>query len=140
MEIPNYGLNDWVSALKPYQTSSINSLLESNDPENSIKLWLSANGSEGTIQFGGASDNSSEPFWERFSEEFRKFVCGDESYDKFRSQLSTEAPIAKTIYISVISAALGATLGYAATLLAPAIALMLHLVGTMGKNAWCNAN
>lgn len=67
-------------------------------------------------------------------------MCGDESHESFRTQLSTEAPVAKTIYISVISAALGATLGYAATLLAPAVAIMLNLVCTMGINAWCNAN
>lgn len=139
MELPNATIGEWVSELKTYQANSINQLLNDHDPEEAIKLWLSANGPTTTIQFGGASD-SPEPFFDRFKAEFRKFVCGDEAYDSFRTQLSSEAPVAKTIYISVISAALGATLGYAATLLAPAVAIMLNLVCTMGINAWCNAN
>ncbi|WP_413405028.1 MULTISPECIES: hypothetical protein [unclassified Synechococcus] len=139
MELPSATIDEWVSELKTYQANSINQLLSENDPEETIKLWLSANGPNTTIQFGGANE-SPEPFFDRFKEEFRKFMCGDSAYESFRSQLSAETPVAKTIYISVISAALGATLGYAATLLAPAVAIMLNLVCTMGINAWCNAN
>lgn len=139
MELPSATIDEWVSELKTYQANSINQLLSENDPEETIKLWLSANGPNTTIQFGGANE-SPEPFIDRFKEEFRKFMCGDSAYESFRSQLSAETPVAKTIYISVISAALGATLGYAATLLAPAVAIMLNLVCTMGINAWCNAN
>jgi hypothetical protein len=137
MELPNATMEEWVSALKPYQANSINELLVSHTPDQAIKLWLSANGPNSTIQFGGASD-SPEPFFERFSEEFRKFICGDEAYASFRAQLSSESPITKAIYISVISAALGTTLGFVAALLAPAVAVMLHLVCQMGVNAWCN--
>jgi hypothetical protein len=139
MELPSATIDEWVSELKTYQANSINQLLSENDPEETIKLWLSANGPNTTIQFGGANE-SPEPFFDRFKEEFRKFMCGDSAYESFRSQLSAETPVAKTIYISIISAALGATLGYAATLLAPAVAIMLNLVCTMGINAWCNAN
>lgn len=139
MDIPNNTVQDWIAELKPYQTSSMAFLVENHDEEEAIKRWLSANGPTATIQFGGAG-NSPEPFFDRFKEEFRKFVCGDESYEKYREQLLAETPIAKSIYISCISAALGATLGYAATLLAPAVAVMLHIVGAMGVNAYCNAN
>nr|AKN38135.1 hypothetical protein [Vibrio tasmaniensis] len=139
MELPNASIDEWVSELKVYQANSINQMLQDNEPEEVIKLWLSANGPNTTIQFGGASD-SPEPFFDKFKEEFRKFICGDAAYISFREQLQSEAPIAKAMYISIISAALGATLGYAATLLAPAIAIMLNLVCTMGKNAWCAAN
>jgi len=139
MEIPNLEITEWVSELKPYQSNSINQLLDEHDSEETIKLWLSANGPTSTIQFGGENE-SPEPFLERFKEEFKKFICGDEKYNQFREQLSAEAPIAKSIYISVIAAALGATLGYTATLLAPAVAIMLHVVGTVGVNAWCTTN
>lgn len=139
MELPNATMDEWVSELKPYQANSINQFLSEHDPEEAIKLWLSANGPNTTIKFGGSND-SPEPFFDRFKEEFRKFICGDESYEEFRAQLSAETPVAKTIYISIISAALGATLGYAATLLAPVVAIMLNLVCTMGINGWCNAN
>jgi len=139
MDIPSHTIQEWIAELKPYQSNSITMLVESHGYEEAIKRWLSANGPTSTIPFGGAG-NSPEPFFDRFKEEFRKFVCGDESYAKYREQILAETPIAKSIYISCISAALGATLGYAATLLAPAVAVMLHVVGAMGINAWCNKN
>ncbi|HDX9008789.1 hypothetical protein [Aeromonas dhakensis] len=139
MELPNATMEEWLSGLKPYQANSIYELLENNNPDETIRLWLSANGPNSTIQFGGAG-RSPEPFLDRFREEFRKFICGDEAYASYRAQLVSESPVTKTIYISVISAALGATLGSVATLLAPAVAIMLHLVCSMGINAWCSAS
>ena len=140
IEIPNVNISEWVAELKPYQSNSISLLLDTHTEEETIKLWLSANGPTANIPFGGANTPSSELFFDRFKQEFRKFVCGDPAYESFREQLLAETPMAKSIYISTISAALGATFGYAATLLAPAVAIMLHLVGTMGINAWCNAS
>ena len=139
MDIPNNTVQEWINALKPYQSNSVSQLVDAYGEEEAIKRWLSANGPNSTIKFGGTG-NSPEPFFFMFKEEFSKFICGDESYSKYREQLMAETPIAKTIYISCISAALGAALGYAATLLAPAVAIMLHIVGAMGVNAWCNQN
>jgi hypothetical protein len=73
-------------------------------------------------------------------EEFKKLICGDEAYEEIRAQLGAESAIAKTIYVSLVSTALGATLGYTATLLAPAVAILLHLIGKMSVNAWCAAS
>jgi hypothetical protein len=138
MEIPNYPINEWIAELKPYQSSSILMLLENYEVEEVMQRWLSANGPTSTVKFGG-NGNSPEPFVDRFKEEFRKFVCGDPSYDQYRENLLLESPVAKAMLISTISAALGATLGYTAALLAPAVAVMLHIVGAVSLNAWCNA-
>jgi len=137
MEIENSSLEDWISALKPYQSSSISQMAAELGEEEAVKQWLSANGPSSTVAFGGIPNP--EPFFDRFMEEFRKFICGDEAYEEFRIQLGAESPVVKIILISVISAAIGATLGFAATLLAPAVAILLHLVGTMGVKAWCAA-
>lgn len=139
MEIPNADLNEWVSELKTYQTNTITELLSDNNSEETIKLWLSANGPTSTIPFGGDNE-SSEPFLERFKEEFKKFVCGDEAYEEYRNKLTAEVPIAKSVYISVISVALAQVIGFTAALLAPAVAILLHAVGAAGVHAWCNAN
>ena len=138
MEIPSHPINEWISELKPYQSSSIFLLLETYEVEEVLQRWLSANGPTSTIQFGG-NGNSPVPFVDRFKEEFRKFICGDSSYDQYREKLLLESPVAKGMLISSISAALGATLGYAAALLAPAVAVMLHIVGAISVNAWCSA-
>jgi hypothetical protein len=137
MIIEDSPLEEWISALKPYQSSSIYQMATELGEEEAAKQWLSANGPSSTVGFGGASNP--EPFFDRFKEEFRKFICGDDAYEEFRTQLGAESPVVKAIYISTISAAIGATLGYAATLLAPAVAILLHLVGTMGVKAWCAA-
>ncbi|NNN85699.1 hypothetical protein FKN93_17350 [Vibrio sp. A8-1] len=91
MELPNASIGEWVSELKVYQANSINQMLQDNEPEEVIKLWLSANGPNTTIQFGGAGD-SPEPFFDRFKEEFRKFICGDAAYNSFRVSVH-QAPI-----------------------------------------------
>lgn len=138
MIIEDFPLEEWISALKPYQSSSISQMAAELGEEEAAKNWLSANGPSSTVGFGGASNP--EPFYDRFMEEFKKFICGDECYEEFRAQLGAESPIVKSIYISVIASALGAALGYTATLLAPAVAILLHLVGAMGVNAWCAAS
>ncbi|GGY88338.1 hypothetical protein [Shewanella fodinae] len=138
MNIEDSPLDEWIDTLKPYQKSTIRALTNQCSEEETAKKWLSAQGPSSTVGFGGVSNP--EPFFDRFMEEFRKFICGDEAYEDFRKQLGAESPVVKTIYVSVISTALGATLGYTATLLAPAVAVLLHLVGKMGVNAWCAAS
>jgi hypothetical protein len=138
MIIEDAPLEEWLSTLKPYQIGSISQMVADSGEEDAAKNWLSANGPSSTVGFGGISNP--EPFYERFMEEFRKLICGDEAYAEIRAQLGAESPVVKTIYVSVISTALGATLGYTATLLAPAVAILLHLIGKMSVNAWCAAS
>lgn len=139
MNIPEYEVSEWISELKPYQRSSIELLLSENNPQDAVKLWLSADGPSATAKFGGQKF-SPEPFFDRFFAEFKKFVCGDEAYSELRAQLDQEAPVAKAVYISVIAGGIASTLGFAASLLAPAVAVMLSSVGRMGVEAWCSVN
>lgn len=135
MEIEDTSLEEWLSILKPYQSVPMLYMANEFGPEDAAKRWLAANGPGSTVGFGGSGNP--EPFFDRFMEEFKKFICGDVIYEEHRNQLIKESGVTKTIYVSIISAALGATLGYTATLLAPAVAIMLHAVGTMGLKAWC---
>nr|WP_240923667.1 serine protease [Psychromonas sp. SA13A] len=105
---------------------------------NQTTQCISAQGPNSTVGFGGGGNP--EPFYDRFCEEFRKFVCGHESYEQVRQQLGMESNIVKGLCITTISSAIGATLGFAATLLAPAVAALLYLVGQMGVNAWCEVS
>ena len=138
MEVPNIELSEWTGALKTYQKTSINILVAENDEETAAKLWLSANGVSTTKQFGGGG--SSEPFWDRFVAEFKDFICGHEKYSNERSQLSSQAPVANAMFVGIISGAIGSTLGFAASLLAPAVAILLFLVGKVGVNAYCKCS
>ncbi len=135
MNIENASFEEWLEPLKSYQKSTFIELSEQHGVEDAIKLWISAQGPKSTVGFGGSSNP--EPFYDRFLEEFRKFMCGDSSYEEVRQQLGMESTLVKGICISTISTALGATLGFTATLLAPPVAALLYLVGKMGINAWC---
>lgn len=135
MQIPQLELAEWVETLKIYQRKSIDELLEKNDAETAAKLWLSANGASSTKQFGG--NGNPEPFWDRFVAEFKSFICGDEKYNKDRERLSSQTPIPHEIFVSVISGAIGSTIGFAASLLAPVVAILLYQVGKLGIAAYC---
>ncbi|MBE7640976.1 hypothetical protein GUB10_11590 [Salegentibacter sp. BLCTC] len=137
-EIENIKLEDWLSELKNYQKTSIESLISNYGEDEAIVKWLSAEGPNDTVPFGGNNKKlDSEPFLNKFKDEFKKFICDHPDYSEERKKLKSQSNITNAIFISVISAALGATLGFAATLLAPAVAIMLAIVGRIGVNAYC---
>jgi hypothetical protein len=135
-EIENIKLTEWLDELKPYQKISINVLIDQFGEEKAAEIWITSNGPSNNVPFGGDSQ-SSQPFFDRFKFEFQKFVCGHPDYEIYRKKLGVESPVIKTLYISMISSGIGATIGFSATLLAPAVAILLSTVGQMGLNAYC---
>ena len=137
LQIPDANIAEWLGVLKPYQRTTLEVFLEGATPEEAAERWLGSTGSPNIIPFGGPHDT--KPFWERFKDEFRKLVCDDNAYLEEKKALDTQGPIGKAVLVSAVSAAIGATIGYSATLLAPAVTLLLCAVGKMGRNAYCNA-
>lgn len=138
IQIPDCTLDDWLAELKPYQCATLAQFLKTCTPEQTAEKWLSTAGSENIAHFGGIRD--SKPFWRRFCEEFKRFICDESAYVNEKQALSTEGPVAKAFLISTISAAIGACLGYSATLLAPAVTLLLYAVGRVGLTAYCRVS
>lgn len=138
--IPSYELDELISALKPYQADAISQLIEKHGAEETAKLWLSANGPTYTQKFGGAGHLDSKPFWNKFNEELRLFICGDEKYKKEREQLLSESKPASLFLINGISGFIGSTLGFPSSLLVPAVAMMLYVIGKVGVNSWCKCS
>jgi hypothetical protein len=136
IDVPNDKIDDWIIELKPYQRNTIKRLLKKGkEPEEIAKTWLTTQGTSNTIPFGGVRD--AKPFWDNFVKEFNKFICDENEYKNEKSAFQKESSVSKGILISVISAALGARIGFAATLLVPAVTLLLFCVGKMTKNAYC---
>jgi hypothetical protein len=128
--------DEWLHCLKPYQASSLRQILsESEGDEDAARRWLSITGSSNIATFGG--QRNSEPFWEQFKSEFRRFVCDDEAYTDLKEKLRDQGVITRELLISAIAAGIASTLGFAAALLAPAVALMLCAVARIGKSAYC---
>lgn len=137
-EIPDVPPEEWLELLKPYQRSTLAAFLQSGSPEEAAEKWLSGTGSPNIVPFGG--NQNTKPFWDRFQAEFRQFVCDDQAYVEEKKALSLESPVNKALLVSTISAAIGATIGFAATLLAPAVTLLLCTTGKIGRKAFCSGN
>lgn len=138
VEIPISSLDEWLSELKPFQKDTIKDLLTSSEPEEVAKTWISSSGSENTIHFGGERDT--KPFWDRFEDEFKKFICDETAYIEEKRALAAEGPVTRALLIAAVSSAIGATIGYTATLVAPAVVLLLYCVGKIGVNAYCDGH
>ncbi|MEZ6952596.1 MULTISPECIES: hypothetical protein [unclassified Aeromonas] len=135
--LPTFSLDELLSALKPYQKTSIESLISAHGEEDAAKKWLAANGPSSTQQFGGQPQGDPRPFWDRLMAEFRLFICGNIKYKKDRDKLLAQATPTAMFIVSGISSVIASTLGLAAALITPAIAILLHVVGKVGVNAWC---
>jgi hypothetical protein len=138
LELPVSSIDEWLKELKPYQRNTITKLLEDHEPVDVAKSWITSEGSATTIPFGGV--HNPKPFWDNFINEFNKFICDDREYENEKKELKKEAPISKALIIAVIGGALAQRLGLAASLLAPAIALLLFTVGNITVNAYCATN
>ncbi|MGB6066825.1 MAG: hypothetical protein WBG50_18625 [Desulfomonilaceae bacterium] len=103
------------------------------DPETAAEKWVRATGFAEIVPFGGKRD--AKTFWENVKSEFRKFICDEDSYAEEKKTLSGQKP--RAAFVSIVSAAVGAAVGSSATLLAPAIVLLLFTVGKIGRNAYC---
>lgn len=135
IEVPESDLEEWIGELKPYQREALDEIMKEMEAEEAAKKWLTSQGPEDIISFGGTRD--AEPFWDKFKSEFKKFLCKEDEYVEFKREIRQKSNVTKQLLISSISAAIGSTIGFAATLLAPAVAVMLNLVGHMGVNAYC---
>lgn len=100
-------------------------------------LWLGATGPTSNQPFGGR--DGVRLFWDRFIAELRLFICGDSAYEKERKELLQSAKGSVAVLVPGVSALIGSKLGVPTALLAPAVALMLYVIGKAGVNAWCKA-
>lgn len=137
LTIPSDNLETWLSELKPYQRSTLQQFMSSLDPEHAAERWLTTIGSPNIAGFGGTSVQDPKPFWDRFKAECNKFICDESAYKEDKKALLAEMPISKPLLISTMSGAIGAYLGTAGTLIAPAVTLILFTVGQVGLNAYC---
>lgn len=136
-QIPDGDLTSWLSELKPYQRSALEQFTKTMEPEAAAERWLTTIGTPNIAGFGGAGMQNPKPYWERFKSECRRFICDESAYAEDKKALLAQTPISKPLLISTMSSVIGATLGTAGTLVAPAVTLMLFTIGKVGLNAYC---
>jgi hypothetical protein len=128
----------WLAELKPFQRSTLEHFMETMGPEAAAERWLSTIGASNLVGFGGMGATDPKPFLERFKAEFRKFLCDENAYSDEKKEIAEQMPISKTLLISMTSSAIGAQMGTAGTLIAPAVTLFLFTIGKIGVNAYCS--
>lgn len=126
-----------LESLPLYQNKLISELLEHNDKEKAIQIWLEAS-LENNSPFG-ASNGDPKKYSDYFKKEAFEFICGAEKYQEEREEVNTLLKDGKATQavISIMSAAIGVKIGLAATVVAPALVIFLMTVGKVSINAWC---
>ena len=137
--VPYESLESWLAELKPYQRNTLQQFLIAQEPEKAAEMWLTTIGSPNIAGFGGVASDP-KPFWVRFKAECHRFVCDETAYSDDKKAFLSKVPVSKDVLISVMSGAIGANLGTAGTLVAPAVTLILFTVGRIGLNAYCSPN
>lgn len=131
------GPAEWWSELPPYQTASIEAMIAAGMTEHQVaELWLSRVGPDNNFAFGAGSPGAN--FLASVQTEFRKFLCGDPEYDALRTQANETWNGLRIPVVATIAAGIGATVGVAAAVVMPVVALLLTAAARIGLNAWCN--
>lgn len=130
----------WVEELPPYQSRSINELLDKGVPFDDVaQRWLTASAAN-TFRFGTVTPTGDKSaFLTNVKAEVRAFLCGDKKYAKERAGLFGEKAPTRAIVISSLAVAIAPHIGVTAVVLAPIIALILASLGAIAINAWCAA-
>lgn len=128
---------DWLTGLPAYQRESFEQLLSRGASyRDAAATWLTATTSQ-TAPFGAVAPSPGPSFLERLYTEIGDFICGSTKYKKERDDLFGKKGLARTYVVSAIAVAVSPALGLSATVLAPAVALLLASIGKIAVNAWC---
>jgi hypothetical protein len=127
----------WVESLPSYQRVLIHELLSSGlDEEAVAEAWLSRTGPDNNFGFGTSPAASN--YLASVKAEFRKFICGDPTYEALRQDAQKVWNGTKYPIVSVIAIGIASQIGVAVAVITPVVALLLAAVGKIGLNAWCN--
>lgn len=139
IEIENIPLEDWLKSLKPYQRNFIEQLVAIYGEEKAAEEWINARGPMQTVTFGGVTEDADNKinYWNRFRNEFDKFICGHTDYqDEHDKFVAAGNPIGLGA-VAYIADWIAPAVGMSTAILIPAIALVLSTTAKMGVKAYC---
>lgn len=130
------GLEDWIGGLPLYQQGSVRRLAETApDLSRAAEAWLTVRASGDTAPYGGRGRSSL--FFETFLDELHDLLCGGDRYQQTRERVGEQLKTGHAAVVASISAAVAPSLGAAAPLIAPAVAIVLTIIGQVGLTTWC---
>ncbi|MBM9465401.1 hypothetical protein JL108_18275 [Aeromicrobium sp. YIM 150415] len=129
---------DLLSSLPAYQASVVSAMLASRPPEEVAKAWLESSGQSDTAPFGGMK-KTGERLVQNTLIEMQNLLCSDSGYEEERAQLKESLGAGKVFSAGVIATVLSPHIGIAATVLAPAVVLILIVATRAGQKTLCQS-
>jgi len=129
---------EWIVSLPEFQRRSISELVAAGRSYDEVAdLWLSASAAN-TFRLSAAPQiRAKDTFLSHVKKEVRAFLCGDPKYETERSGLFGERAPTRALVVSSIAVTIAPTLGVAAPVLSPIVALVIAGIGKIALNAWC---
>lgn len=135
VNLPTFSIEELLRTLPLSQQKSINALINHYGVDKAAELWLVDYDSSNLKRFGGVSPQN-KTYWYRLKSEFKLLICGHEKYNSLREKIS-DGPTA-TALVSAIATAIASSLNVSPVVIAPVIAILIHLVSSVSVNAWCS--
>jgi hypothetical protein len=129
-------LNDWVTALPPYQQELITQMLVGRDPTAVSLAWLSSTGPANTEPYG-AIRNVPNLFYDSLLSQLQALLCSEKEYVSERKELINSAKAGRAALVTAASGYIAPHLGVSAILIAPAVALTLATAAKAGQDSFC---
>lgn len=128
--------HDWLSDLKPYQRGLIERLQDGRDVDQVIEAWFeSFRGASNTVHFG--TGGGFRPYYDRFLHQLHDLFCSDSSFIEERAEILRQVKAGQSTFATSVALVVAPHLEASAPVLAPAIALVMTVIGKAGLNAWC---
>jgi hypothetical protein len=129
------GQTDWLDYVPAYQREAMNSLVNVHgDLEAAAQAWLEASPTN-TAGFGGVSGG--KIFYGKVRDALHRLICGGDDTAAARAEIAKELQTAKHAGVASLVTIVSDQVGASPTLLTPAIAVVLTVIGQVGLRAWC---
>lgn len=136
--IQNESQFDHVELLPNYAKNIIVRLRQSGKTDQEIyKIWLDDYNNANISPYGAPGPD--RHLGERIETELRELICGKERYTDLRKEVLEKWKTHKSAVLMSISAAIGATVGLASTVILVSVALFINVIASIGMNIWCGS-
>lgn len=130
--------DQWLETLPEYQRSSLQDLLSSGKTAEEVaEVWLLSAAADQTAPFGAR--DGKRVYFTHFLNELHDLLCSDQSRETQRAAVLDSFKSGQTSAVAAITAAISPHLSSAPAFLAPAVAVVLCGISTVGLGAWCKA-
>lgn len=129
------GRDGWLTTLSPYQRTLFDQLEQAQGSlEGAVQAWLDLSAAS-NLAIVGAGD-SRRLYFDAFKDALYEKLCAEAGREE-REELVKSAGLGHAAVVGALTASISPALSAAPAFVAPAVAVMLHLIASTGLTAWC---